>query len=131
MEVSARCWPDTTKLATKIKGIDSVESDTAVIAELAQLSDIAYERRRKDAAKALGIPANVLDRAVRRAKVQAEKAEAALPHWRVEPWPDPVNCAEPLSDIKKVFKRYIVLPKGADDALALWTLHAWTMDAGD
>ena len=30
-----------------------------------------------------------------------------------------------------MFRRYIVLPKGAGEALALWTLHAWTADAGD
>src|SRR4029077_9794348 len=41
------------------------------------------------------------------------------------------ECADLLDDIKKVFCRYIVLPKGAAYALALWTLHAWTMDAGD
>src|SRR5215470_11360646 len=27
--------------------------------------------------------------------------------------------------------RPIILPKCAAEALALWTLHAWTMDAGD
>src|SRR5262249_25407065 len=30
-----------------------------------------------------------------------------------------------------IFRRYIALPKGADIALALWVLHAWTHDAGD
>src|SRR5262249_20983222 len=30
-----------------------------------------------------------------------------------------------------IFRRYIALPKGADIALALWVLHAWTYDAGD
>jgi hypothetical protein len=31
--------------------------------------------------------------------------------------------------LRQVFRRYVVLPKGADIALPLWVLHAWTMDA--
>src|SRR5262249_48483041 len=34
-------------------------------------------------------------------------------------------------DIEGMFRRYIVFPKGAAETFALWTLHAWTMDAGD
>ena len=41
-----------------------------------------------------------------------------------------VNSGKPVH-IEKVFRRYIVLPQRAADALALWVLHAWTMDAGD
>src|SRR5262249_27727570 len=33
--------------------------------------------------------------------------------------------------IVTIFCKYIVLPEGADVALALWVLHAWTFDAGD
>ena len=36
-----------------------------------------------------------------------------------------------LDDIEKMFRRYIIMPKGAGEALALWTLHAWTADAGE
>jgi putative DNA primase/helicase len=43
----------------------------------------------------------------------------------------PVDGAALLDSIKRVFRRYIVLPKSADVALSLWVLHAWTMDAGD
>ena len=56
---------------------------------------------------------------------------SALPHWKVGPWPEPVAGAALLEFIKQVFRRYVVMPKGADTALALWTLHAWTADAGD
>jgi hypothetical protein len=109
-------------------GNGHVEPD---INNLSQLSEIAYQRRRKDAAKESGISVKVLDKLVKEQRVQAEEEEAALPHWKVEPWLTSVECAELLDDIKQVFSRYIVLPKGAGDALALWTLHTWTMDAGD
>jgi putative DNA primase/helicase len=63
--------------------------------------------------------------------VKAEAAESKLPHWNVEPWQAEVSGAQLLDDIEQVFNRYIVLPEGAGIALALWTLHAWTADAGD
>ena len=43
----------------------------------------------------------------------------------------PVDGAALLDAIERMFRRYIVLPKGRDSGLALWVLHAWTMDAGD
>src|SRR5262249_51436770 len=36
-----------------------------------------------------------------------------------------------LDSLRQAFRRYIVLPKGAETALPLWVLHTWTMDAGD
>ena len=54
-----------------------------------------------------------------------------MPHWQVKPWPDAVAPAAVLDSIVAVFNRYIVLPKYAAEALALWILHAWTFDAGD
>jgi len=41
------------------------------------------------------------------------------------------RCLELLVDIRKEFEKYILLPPGAADALSLWVLHAWTIDAGD
>src|ERR1700730_12092448 len=66
-----------------------------------------------------------------RKKMEAEDDKDDPPHWKVEPWPEPITGAELLDSIRRVFRRYIVLPKGADIALPLWVLHAWTYDAGD
>ena len=60
-----------------------------------------------------------------------EDENTALPHWNVEPSAGPVDGAALLNNLRQVFRRYVVLPKGADIALPLWVLHAWTMDAGD
>ena len=38
-------------------------------------------------------------------------------------WPDPVNGSEVLNGIAETFSRYVVLPEGAADALALWIAH--------
>ena len=101
-----------------------------LIYELSKLSEAAYQRQRKDAARELRMRVDALDKIIRRARAKAEE-NAALPHWNVEPWETEVAGAKLLNDIERMFRRYIVLPKGAAEALALWTLHAWTMDAGD
>jgi hypothetical protein len=105
--------------------------DQALIQQLAGLPTLFYQQRRLGAAQELGIRAPVLDKLVRDARAETEEAESALPHWNVEPWDAEVPGAKLLDDIEKEFRRYIVLPEGAGEALALWTLHAWTADAGD
>jgi putative DNA primase/helicase len=105
--------------------------DDTAIATLAGMPPLAYHQQRRDAAKMLGITVGVLDKLVRSAKAQAQQAESALPHWKVEPSHEPVDCSALLADIERTFARYVVLPTGAGIALALWTLHGWTMDAGD
>jgi hypothetical protein len=107
------------------------DADDARVAALGRMSELAYQKQRKAAAKEIGIKADVLDKLVRKARAQAQEEATELPHWNVEPWDTPVDTAVLLGDIEKVFRRYIVLPKGAAEALALWALHAWTMDAGD
>jgi putative DNA primase/helicase len=49
----------------------------------------------------------------------------------IEPWPEPVDGAALLSELRRVFGRFVVLPKWADDALALWTLHTYAFQSRD
>jgi putative DNA primase/helicase len=102
------------------------------IAKLAALPVGVYESKRVAEAKRLGMRAVVLDKLVKQqGVVKADKNRDELPHWSAEPSSVPVEGAALLDAMKQTFRRYIVLPKGADNALALWTLHAWTFDAGD
>src|SRR5262249_19350632 len=107
------------------------QADTEYIATLAGMSRLDYDRHRKSAAKQLGIKVDTLDKAVRDHRAQTEEDCASLPHWKFEPSPDPVDGAALLNAVRQIFRRYIVLPQGADIALSLWVLHAWTMDAGE
>jgi 5S rRNA maturation endonuclease (ribonuclease M5) len=109
----------------------SAGSDEERIAELAELSELAYQKCRVEEAAKLDIRVGVLDKLVKKQRAQAIEDTQALPHWVVEPWNVAVDAAELLDDIKQMFRRYIVLPQGADIAIALWVLHAWTFDAGD
>jgi putative DNA primase/helicase len=123
---AAPLWEPTTAEASADDG-----SHGKVIAELAALSEFAYQKCRKDKAKGLGISLSALDKMVKQHRATAADEEPALPHWKVESWPGDVSGAALLDDLKATFERYIVLPAGAADASALWTLHSWTMDAGD
>jgi hypothetical protein len=110
---------------------DHSAHDERLISELATLSPLQYAKRRKDGAVTLGISVTALDKAVTDQRKQSRDDDAVLPHWNVDPWSDEVPASDLLDDIKAQFETYIVLPPGAGDALSLWTLHAWTMDAGD
>lgn len=117
--------------AKTIKIDDRNETDADEIKRLAKLSSIEYGRQRKPAAKKLGVPVRALDEEVNKHRKQNDENRAALPHWQVEPWRDAVATGQLLDSIATAFTRYIVLPKHAAEALALWILHAWTFDAGD
>jgi putative DNA primase/helicase len=107
--------------------------EKALVEALARMDHSEYDRMRGELAEALGIRVGTLDDKVEalRKKMDSEDDQDALPHWKVEAWPEPVDGAALLDSIKRVFRRYIVLPKDADIVLPLWVLHAWTVDAGD
>jgi putative DNA primase/helicase len=101
------------------------------VARLAGLPMLEYDRQREEAAERLGVRVGTLDKAVWKQRASADNDDRALPHWKVEPSPEPVDGAALLNNLRQVFRRFIFLPKGADVALPLWVLHAWTYDAGD
>ena len=41
----------------------------------------------------------------------------------IEPWPDPINGADLLDEICNAVKRYLVLPEGSAETIALWVVH--------
>lgn len=46
-----------------------------------------------------------------------------------EPWPRAVDGAKLLDEIRDTFLRFVVLPSGAAEALALWVAHTYVFDA--
>jgi putative DNA primase/helicase len=104
-----------------------------VITLLAGLPPIEYDRRRKAEAEALGVRVETLDRlvAARRAGGTAaggeggRRVELADP----EPWPEPVGGVELIDEIVRILRRHVILPTGAAEAAALWTMHAHCHDA--
>ena len=109
----------------------STRTDNPDIGELASLDALEYELQREMAAARLGIRVSALDKLVKGWRAATEDERTALPHWNVEPSTEPVDGAALLTNLRQAFRRYVVLPKGADIALPVWVLHAWTVDAGD
>src|SRR5437899_2367378 len=49
----------------------------------------------------------------------------------IEPWTDPVNGAAVLNDLEQLIRRFVVLPQGAPEALAVWILHTYAFHLRD
>jgi putative DNA primase/helicase len=112
------------------------ESDDEIVQRLAALSLLEYERQRTAVAEQMGCRAAILDSLVEQKRPNKKQKESTLQGMALdfgdeEPWPEPVNGAEVLSELAETFSRYIALPAGAETALALWTAHAHCIDAFD
>jgi putative DNA primase/helicase len=109
---------------------ESIDHNTE-IERLVKLDAIEYDREREKAAERLGVRVGTLDDEVKKRR-QASRGESdESPHWRVEPWGDPVDGATLLAEIADIFSRYVVLPRHAATVLALWVMHTWCIDASD
>ena len=102
-----------------------------LLTEMAGLSPIDYDRRRESAAKRLGVRVSTLDAevAARRSTIEEQTVSEQLAAATPEPWTDAVDGASLLDDLASFYKRYVVLPEGAADMLALWTEHTYAIDA--
>ena len=47
------------------------------------------------------------------------------------PWPHAVDGAALLKDLAAILNRYLALPEGGADAMALWVAHTYALDAFD
>jgi putative DNA primase/helicase len=108
------------------------EADDRTIADLATLPLLEYERQREKAAEKLRCRTSILDRLVdgkRLKNTDLGLQGNSVNFPKVEPWPEPVDGAEMLNRISQVFSRYIVLPEGAANVLALWCAHTHVFKA--
>lgn len=100
------------------------------IYQLAELSDIAYERKRTENAKLMGIRASVLDKLVKEAKAELEIKTAVLQCMKhVEPHHEPVDCVALLDELVTLVNRFIVCEPETANAVALWIVFSWCVDA--
>jgi hypothetical protein len=96
-----------------------------LLAQLAAMNAVDYERRRKEAAKELGMRSSILDDEVEKRRTQ-DRAEAPLfGHWIVEPWPEPVEGDSLLRDIIMRIRRHVVCSHEDALTIALWIMLAW------
>ena len=96
------------------------------IERLAKLGCVEYALERKTVAGWLGIPVGALNAAVKAARTEngdtkGQGRPLELP--AIEPWPEAVNGAELLDSICAGLRRYLVLPVGSAEIIALWVVH--------
>jgi len=98
----------------------------AVIQRLSKLSPLQYDQVRKQEAKALSVRPVTLDAVVR----DARKGPAAeeLPFTEIEPWPEPVDPAQLLTEIAATVRRFIVCDRDTAYAVALWASMTWFIE---
>ena len=107
-------------------------SHDAIFNALAKLNRIEYDRHRKVTAERLGIRISTLDEEVDARRSISVAAKPKEPHGGdgflqdPEPWDQPVSGIDLLDALKAEILRYIVLPDGSAEAVALWVLHAHT-----
>jgi putative DNA primase/helicase len=92
-----------------------------------------YDKVRKAEAQAHGIRISTLDAEVEKARrAQAsttEEQSQALVRDELQPWPEAVDIAAALDELTSIFQRFAVLPPHAAEALALWVLFTYCIDA--
>lgn len=102
------------------------ESDADAIQRLAGLPQMEYDRIRKQEAKSLGVQIGTLDRLVKAIRKDDVETDSGL--TEIEPWPDPVNPSEVLSEIAVTVRRFIVCQPETANAVALWAAMTWFID---
>jgi len=109
------------------------ETPEETITRLAGLSPLDYDRLRQVEAERLGVRAVTLDKEVARLRGQdkADERGNAVIFAEIEPWPEPVAGAALLDDLAALFRRFVVLPRHADKALALWCCLTYLVDSVD
>lgn len=122
VEADAQGLPDAAAFADNASEIPQ-QSDDEVIAILAALTPMEYDRVRIGHAKALGVQVKTLDGLVKTA--HNEDTEDGLPFPEVVPYPDPIDPAQLLNEISCTIRRFIVLEPEQADAAALWVAFTW------
>lgn len=104
--------------------LDVFGEDDELIAMLAMLKPMDYDRVRQENAKALGVQVKTLDATVKKARSE-ESDSAYMPFPEVESHLDPIDPALLLNEISITIMRFIVLNKEQADAAALWVAFTW------
>ena len=109
------------------------ETEEQALKRLAALPPLEYDRVRQAEADRLGVRAATLDKVVNALKGQdkAEGSGGAVIFEEIEPWPEAVAGVALLDDLAALFRRFVILPRHADKALALWCVLTYLADAVD
>lgn len=118
--------------ADRYIGRDGGAPEADVERALGQLGEMApaeYGRRRHKIAEEIGTSAAFLDLEYKERRKGSKKdgSDDALPPGP-EPWPDRVDSAQLLDDLKNAITSHMVLPPGAAEVISLWVLFTHAHD---
>jgi len=111
------------RLQALAEGLDAVDP---LVRELVRTEAIARLTH-------LGVrtPARIVDAALngRAASLGGAGSGRGLRFGDPEPWPEAVDGAALLDDLAHTYRRFVSLPDGAAEALALWIVFTYALDA--
>jgi len=92
---------------------------------------VQYERERKGTAERLGMRPSALDAAVKAVatRPQDTHGQGRKPSIaEIEPWHESVSLAEVLRETTKEYVRYLIMPDGGAEEMALWSFMTHCFD---
>lgn len=104
-----------------------LENDTDTVKKLARLSSLEYDRVRISKSTELGIRPATLDNMVKAEKAILQE-ENQSPFPEIEPWHEPINPTQLLTEISDTIKRFIVCQNETITAATLWAAMTWFID---
>jgi len=105
---------------------NNYSNDADLINKLINMDPIGYDRVRTTFAKAMDIRPATLDLIVKSKKAVSQGEKSPFPD--IEPWQEPINPADLLTDISQTIKRFIVCETETIIAATLWATMTWFID---
>jgi putative DNA primase/helicase len=106
---------------------NSRETISATVVDLASLSPLDYDLKRKEVAKEMGVQVKTLDSEVKTARGDVF-APSSMIFLDVTPFPEPVNPADLFNEIAKTIQSFVVLDDEQALAMSLWIAMTWVVD---
>lgn len=97
---------------------------------VARTARLDASRRSTEAAKALNVRTETLDRAVKGARTVERSPDDLIIFPRREPWPDPVDdIGSVLADASRIILSFMAMEKHWGEVTAIWYLHTHAAEA--
>ncbi len=97
------------------------------VAELASLSPLDYDLKRKEVAKEIGVQVKTLDAEVKTARGDVF-APSSMMFPEVAPFSESVNPADLFNEVAKTIQSFVVLDDEQALAMSLWIAMTWVVD---
>ncbi len=97
------------------------------VVDLASLSPLDYDLKRKEVAKEMGVQVKTLDSEVKTARGDFF-APSSMIFPDVTPFSEPVNPADLFNEVAKIIQSFVVLDDEQALAMSLWTTMTWLND---